>query len=73
MFKKEVTRRLNIEYPIILGGMVWICMHELCAAVSEAGGLGVLAGGSMTADELKGEIESVREKTKNPSVSISRF
>ncbi len=66
MFKTEVTRRLNIEYPIILGGMVWICMHELCAAVSEAGGLGVLAGGSMTADELKGEIESVREKTKKP-------
>jgi len=66
VFKTEVTRRLNIEYPIILGGMVWICMHELCAAVSEAGGLGVLAGGSMTADELKGEIESVREKTKKP-------
>lgn len=66
MFRTEVTGLLNIDYPIILGGMVWICMHELCAAVSEAGGLGVLAGGSMTTDELKGEIKSVRERTKKP-------
>jgi enoyl-[acyl-carrier protein] reductase II len=66
VFKTELTKCLNIEYPIILGGMVWICMHELCAAVSEAGGLGVLAGGSMTTDELKGEMKRVRENTKRP-------
>jgi enoyl-[acyl-carrier protein] reductase II len=66
MFKTELCDILGIEYPIIQGGMVWICFHELCSAVSEAGGLGVLASGSMSLDELKNEIKLVKERTKKP-------
>ncbi len=66
MFKTELCDILGIEYPIIQGGMVWICMHELCSAVSEAGGLGVLAAGGMTVDELKEEMKLVKGLTKKP-------
>jgi enoyl-[acyl-carrier protein] reductase II len=64
MFNTRICDILEIEYPIILGGMVWICSNELAAAVSEAGGLGTLAGGSMMPDELRKEISLVKEKTK---------
>jgi enoyl-[acyl-carrier protein] reductase II len=63
MFKTELCDMLDIEVPIIQGGMVWISYNELCAAVSEAGGLGVLAGGSMTPDELREQIRLVKGKT----------
>jgi enoyl-[acyl-carrier protein] reductase II len=66
MYRTEVCELLGIEYPIIQGGMVWVSYHELCAAVSEAGGLGILAGGSMTAQELRTEIARVRERTQKP-------
>jgi enoyl-[acyl-carrier protein] reductase II len=66
MFRTEICDLLEIEYPIIQGGMVWVSYHELCAAVSEAGGLGTLAGGSMTPDELKKEIGLVKEATDKP-------
>ena len=66
MFRTKLCDILGIEYPIIQGGMVWICMHELAAAVSEAGGLGVLAGGSMTTDELAREIRVTKGATKKP-------
>ncbi len=66
MFRTEICDLLGIEYPIIQGGMVWVGYSELCAAVSEAGGFGVLSGGSMTAVELKEQIIQVKEKTKKP-------
>ncbi len=66
MFRTEICDLLGIEYPIIQGGMVWVSYHALCAAVSEAGGLGVLAGGSMMPEELRQEIKLVKEKTKKP-------
>lgn len=66
MFKTEICDILGIEYPIVQGGMVWICMHELCSAVSEAGGLGMLAAGGMTVEELEAEIKLVKEHTKKP-------
>ncbi len=66
MFRTEICDLLGIEYPIIQGGMVWVGYSELCAAVSEAGGFGVLSGGSMTAEELREEIRLVKEKTKKP-------
>lgn len=66
MFRTEICDLFGIEYPIIQGGMVWVSYHELCAAVSEAGGLGTLAGGSMTADELRGQIRLVKAKTEKP-------
>ncbi len=66
MFKTAICDLLGIEYPILQGGMVWVSYNELCAAVSNSGGLGILAGGSMTADELKAEIKLVKEKTHRP-------
>lgn len=38
----EITRLLGIKYPIIQGGMAWVAEHHLAAAVSEAGGLGLI-------------------------------
>ncbi len=66
MFRTRLCDILGIQYPIVQGGMVWICMHELTAAVSEAGGLGVLAGGSMTPEELTEEIRLTKAATKKP-------
>lgn len=66
MFKTDLCNLLDIEYPIIQGGMVWVGYQELCAAVSESGGLGILSGGSMTPEELKEQIRLVKEKTKKP-------
>ena len=42
--KTRVTALLGIEYPIIQGGMAWVAEHNLAAAVSEAGGLGLIGG-----------------------------
>jgi enoyl-[acyl-carrier protein] reductase II len=75
MFETELCDIFSIEYPIIQGGMVWVSYCELCAAVSEAGGLGTLAGGSMTPDELREQIKLVKGKTKKPfgvNVPITR-
>jgi enoyl-[acyl-carrier protein] reductase II len=66
MFKTSLCGLLGIEYPIIQGGMVWVSYHELCAGVSEAGGLGILAGGSMGPEELRKEIRLVKERTTKP-------
>ena len=66
MFRTELCDLFGIEYPIIQGGMVWVSYHALCAAVSEAGGLGILGAGSMTSDELREEIRLVKSKTKKP-------
>ncbi len=66
MFRTEICELLGIKYPIIQGGMVWVSYHALCAAVSEAGGLGILAGGGMTPDELRKEIRLVKERTIQP-------
>ena len=38
----EVTKLLGIQYPVIQGGMAWVAEHHLAAAVSEAGGLGLI-------------------------------
>ncbi len=66
MFKTKVCDLLGIEYPIISGGMVWIAKSELAAAVSDAGGLGLLGAGSMNPEELPGEIDRVKELTDKP-------
>ena len=42
--KTRVTELLQIEYPIIQGGMAWVAEHHLAAAVSAAGGLGLIGG-----------------------------
>ncbi len=64
MFKTEVCDILGIEYPIFLGGMIWVGRSKLVAAVSEAGGLGLLGAGGMTIPEIEQDLQEVREKTK---------
>ncbi len=66
MFKTEICEVLGIEYPILLGGMIWVGRAELVAVVSEAGGLGLLGAGGMTIPEIEGDLAEVREKTRKP-------
>ncbi|MBI1946872.1 MAG: nitronate monooxygenase [Deltaproteobacteria bacterium] len=72
MLETRVTKLLGIRYPIFQGGMAWISRAELVAAVSEAGGLGVLATGTLRPTELKDELRKVRAATDKPfAVNVS--
>lgn len=66
MNQNRITELLGIEYPIIQGGMVWCSGHNLVAAVSNEGGLGVLGAGSMYPDQLREEIRNTRKLTDKP-------
>jgi len=66
MFKTEICDMLKIEYPIILGGMLWIGKSDLVAAVSNAGGLGLLGAGGMTIEEIVDECGKIKEQTEKP-------
>ncbi|MEJ2745468.1 MAG: nitronate monooxygenase, partial [bacterium] len=57
---------LGIKYPIVGGGMTWVSDASFCAAVSEAGGIGVLAAGNLPPDILREQITKARELTSNP-------
>ena len=54
--KTRITELLGIEYPIVQGAMAWIAEHHLAAAVSKAGGLGIIAGGAAPVDYIRDEI-----------------
>ncbi len=58
---------LKIEFPIMQGGMANIATGEFAAAVSNAGGLGLIAGGGFTAEQLKEQIQACRKALKDPS------
>ena len=64
--KTRVTETLGIKYPIIQGGMAWVAEHHLAAAVSEAGGLGLIGGANAPGEVVRDEIRKARELTKNP-------
>ena len=64
--KTRVTELLGIEYPIIQGGMAWVAEHNLAAAVSEAGGLGLIGGANAPGEVVREEIRKARELTKKP-------
>ena len=64
--KKKITEMFNIQYPIIQGGMAWVSDAHLAAAVSQAGGLGVIAAGNAPADWVKEQIKILRSKTDKP-------
>ena len=66
MFKTELTERLGIKYPIIQAGMGGVAMAGLVAAVSEAGGLGVIGAALMTPDALRDEVRKVKDLTDKP-------
>ena len=62
----SITTLLNIKYPIFQGAMAQISHYPLVAAVSEAGGLGIIASGGMTGDQLRDEIRELRKLTDKP-------
>ena len=64
--KTKITELLGIEYPIVQGAMAWIAEHHLAAAVSKAGGLGIIAGGAAPVDYIRDEIRKAREITDKP-------
>ena len=66
MNKNRITELFGIERPIIQGGMVWISGWRLAAAVSNAGGLGLLGAGSMHPETLVEHIHKLREATDKP-------
>ena len=64
--KTAITELLNIEVPVIQGGMAWVAEHCLAAAVSEAGGLGIIGAASAPAQWVREQIRLVKEKTEKP-------
>lgn len=67
MFQNNrVCKLLNIEYPLLQGGMAWIAGGKLAAAVSEAGGLGIIGAGGADAGWLKKQIKLVKSLTDKP-------
>ena len=61
--RSRITELFDIDYPIIAGGMVWCSGWELAAAVSNAGGLGLIGAGSMTPEVLREHITKCRQAT----------
>lgn len=64
--KFAITDLLGIEYPIIQGGMAWVAEHNLAAAVSNAGGLGLIGAASAPAEIVREEIKKCKELTDKP-------
>jgi enoyl-[acyl-carrier protein] reductase II len=62
----RVCKMLGSRYPLLQGGMAWVANAALAAAVSNGGGLGIIAAGAMPRDLLEKEIVSVRERTDRP-------
>ena len=62
----RITALLNIEYPIIQGGMAWVADYHLAAAVSAAGGLGLIGAASAPASWVREQIRRVKELTDKP-------
>lgn len=66
MLNSKLCQLLKIKYPIFQGGMAWVATAELAAAVSNAGGLGVIGAGYMPAKVLREEIQKAKALTNNP-------
>jgi len=64
--KTRITEILGIKYPILLSGMSWVSVPKLVAAVSNAGGLGILATGPLSTDETRRAVHEIRELTDKP-------
>ncbi|MEI5993318.1 enoyl-[acyl-carrier-protein] reductase FabK [Candidatus Enterococcus mansonii] len=64
--QSKICELLGIEYPIFQGGMAWIADASLAGAVSEAGGLGIIAGGSAPKEVVQAEIRKIKEITDKP-------
>lgn len=62
----RICEILGIKYPIFQGGMAWVSTAELAAAVSNAGGLGIIAAGHMEAELLRAQIKKAKQLTDKP-------
>ena len=61
-----ITKLLGIKYPVFQGGMAQIARHQLASAVSNAGGLGIIASGGMSPEQLREEIVNCKKHTDKP-------
>jgi len=66
MLQTEICRLLDIEYPIIQGGMAWVATAELAAAVSQAGGLGIIGAGNAPPEVVREQIRRAKSLTSKP-------
>ena len=66
MFQSKVCEILGVKYPIFQGGMAWIADSSLAAAVSEAGGLGIIAAANAPVEWVRQEIRKTKELTDKP-------
>ncbi|MBE5895133.1 MAG: enoyl-[Lachnospiraceae bacterium] len=64
--KTKITELLGIEYPVIQGGMAWVAEHRLAAAVSNAGGLGLIGAASAPPEIVREEIRKCKQLTDKP-------
>lgn len=64
--KTKITELLGIEYPIIQGGMAWVADFHLAAAVSNAGGLGIIGAGGAPAEWVREQIREAKKLTDKP-------
>lgn len=64
--KTAITELLGIEYPVIQGGMAWVAEYHLAAAVSEAGGLGLIGAASAPPEVVREQVRKVKELTDKP-------
>jgi len=64
--KTRITELFGIKYPILLSGMSWISVPKMVAAVSNAGGLGILATGPLSSEETRKAVHEIRELTDKP-------
>ncbi len=62
----RITERLGIRYPILQGGMAWVAEYHLAAAVSEAGGLGIIGAANAPAEWVREQIRETKKRTDKP-------
>ena len=62
----RISKLLKTEYPILQGGMAWVAEYHLAAAVSNAGGLGIIGAASAPPEVVREQIRKTKELTKNP-------
>ena len=66
MIKSAICEMLGIRYPIFQGGMAWIADGKLAAAVSNGGGLGIIAAGNAPGEYVREQIRNARKLTDRP-------
>ena len=66
MIKSAICEMLGIEYPVFQGGMAWIADGKLAAAVSNGGGLGIIAAGNAPGDYVRQQIQVAKRITNKP-------